>query len=84
LGEAKWILQIRIKRSEPRLGVRIVSLSQEQYVEEILEQYGMADCNPVKTPMEKNIQLPVLKETEVNITEYQRCIGSLMYLMVCT
>ena len=84
LGEAKWILQMRIERSESRLGVRTLSLSQEQYVEEVLERHGMADCNPVKTPMEKNIQLPVLKEAEVDITEYQRCIGSLMYLMVCT
>jgi len=47
LEEAKWILQIRIKRSESRLGVRTLLLSQEQYVEEVLERHRMADCNPV-------------------------------------
>jgi len=44
----------------------------------------MASCNPAKTPMGNDIQLPVLNKTEVNITEYQRYIGSLMYLMICT
>jgi len=34
--------------------------------------------------MGNDIHLPILNETEVNITEYQRCIGSLMYLMICT
>jgi len=44
----------------------------------------MARCNPVKTPMTINTQLPVLTKAKVDVTEYQRCIGSLMYLMVCT
>ena len=34
--------------------------------------------------MASNTHLPVLSEAEINVTEYQRCIGSLMYLMVCT
>jgi len=53
-------------------------------VEEILEHHRMANYNPARTPMGNNIQLPVLNEAEVDITEYQRCIGSLMYLMICT
>jgi len=44
----------------------------------------MANCNPAKTPMENNIQLSILNEAEIDIMEYQRCIGSLMYLMICT
>jgi len=44
----------------------------------------MADCKPAKTPMAANQQLPTLTEAEVDITDYQRCIGSLMYLMICT
>ena len=84
LGEARWILQMKIERSDMRLGLRTISMSQEQYVEEILERHGMANCNPARTPMGNDIQLPVLNEAEVDITEYQRCIGSLMYLMICT
>ena len=44
----------------------------------------MVDCKPAKTPMAANLQLPTLIEAEIDITEYQRCIGSLMYLMICT
>jgi len=34
--------------------------------------------------MAANQQLPMLTEAEVNITDYQRYIGSLMYLMIYT
>jgi len=44
----------------------------------------MARCNPVKTPMAINAQLPILTEAEVDVIEYQRSDASLMYLMVCT
>ena len=84
LGKARWILQMKVERSDIRLALRTISMSQEQYVEEILERHGMANCNSAKTPMENNIQLPILNEAEIDITEYQRCIGSLMYLMICT
>src|SRR5436190_23336048 len=44
----------------------------------------MANCRPVSTPMDPNIQLPILKAAEVDITDYQSRVGSLMHLMVCT
>jgi len=37
LGEVRWILQMKIERLDMRLGLRMISMSQEQYVEEILE-----------------------------------------------
>jgi len=37
LGEARWILQMKIERSDMRLALGTISMSQEQYVEEILE-----------------------------------------------
>ena len=36
-GEAQWILQMRIKRSEDEDGLRTLSISQAQYIESILE-----------------------------------------------
>jgi hypothetical protein len=83
LGEAKWILQILIERKTID-GTRVLTISQEQYVENILKRHQMDKCNPVNTPMAANLQLPVLAAPEVDVTEYQKCIGSLMYLMVCT
>ena len=63
---------------------RKVTLSQSQYIKDILEYHGMANCHPVKTPMESGLSLPVLIEPEVDVTTYQQFIGSLMYAMVCT
>jgi len=37
LGEVKWILQMKIERLDMRLALRTISMSQKQYVEEILE-----------------------------------------------
>ena len=83
LDQAKWILQMKIERTERSSEVWKLLISQEHYVKTILEQHGMARCNPVKTPMTINIQLPVLTKAEVDVTEYQGCIGSLMYLIMC-
>jgi len=84
LGEAKWILQMKIERTDMDDGMKKLTISQEQYIETILEQHSMVDCKPAKTPMAANLQLPTLTEAEIDITEYQRYIGSLMYLMICT
>ena len=50
---------------------RKVILSQSQYIEDILERYGMANCHPVKTPMESGLFLSVLIEPEVDVMTYQ-------------
>jgi len=84
LEEAKWILQMKIERTDMGDGIRKLTISQEQYIETILEQHGMVDCKPAKTPMAANLQLPTLTKAEINIIEYQRCIRSLMYLIICT
>ena len=56
-----------------------ISLSQSQYIENILERHGMAKCKLVGTPMEANLKLEKLNTAEMNTTEYQQLIGSLMY-----
>ena len=52
-------------------------------METILERHGMADCKQAKAPVAADQQLPTLTEAEVDIMDYQRCIGSLMYPMIC-
>ena len=61
---------MKIERTEMDRDVRKLTISQEQYVKTILEQYSMADCKPAKTPMAANQQFPILTEAEVNITDY--------------
>ena len=59
-----------------------ISLKQTGYASKILTQFGMSDCNSVKTPMEPRMQLHKDAEGEtVDDTEYRRVIGCLRYLL---
>jgi len=75
---------MKIERTDMAKDVRKLIISQKQYIKTILEQHGIADCKSAKTPMVANLQLLTLTEAEVDIIDYQRYIGSLMYLIVCT
>jgi len=55
LGEAKWILHMKIERTNIDDRMRKLTISQEQYIETILEQHGIADCKLAKTPMVANL-----------------------------
>ena len=81
LGEARWILNMKIIQDRPS---RSIQLSQERYIEDILERQGMADCRPISTPMAQNQKLVKLMEAEIDPTPYQRAVGSLMYAMLGT
>ena len=79
LGLAKWILQIELNHD---ILNSITTLSQSQYIEEILECHRMADSRPVKMPMDPNTTLLSLAVPEINVTEYQQCVGSLIHVIV--
>lgn len=87
LGEASFILGIELQRDR---NARTISITQSAYVTTLLDRHGMANCNPVVTPMEKSTQVQLaitpndhqasLKEAR----EYQSIIGGIMYAMLCT
>jgi hypothetical protein len=83
LGEVSFYLGMKVERDRAS---RTLKLSQEHYTKDILERFGMADAKPVSTPME--VKTKLLKwEKEVapaDRHEYQRLVGSLMYLMLGT
>lgn len=84
LGEAKFCLGVRINQNRSRGEIYI---DQKKYIEEILGKFGMTNCNPVRTPIDKNVKLK--KSTEGNEEgikdlPYQCLIGSLMFLAVTT
>jgi Reverse transcriptase (RNA-dependent DNA polymerase)/Integrase core domain len=79
LGEACWILSMEVTRNHAE---RAISLSQHHYIQDILEQHGMAKCRPVSMPMVPNLTLEKLKEPEIDATTYQSAVGSLMYAMI--
>ena len=58
-----------------------IMLSQGKYVVEILQRFGMMDCNSMTTPMTMNLKLFGDTTSKiVDATLYRQMIGSLMYL----
>ena len=79
MGLADVILGIKITRTFDGL-----ILSQNHYVDQILENFNKDDIKKVKTPIDLNQPLLKNKGASVSQVEYSRIIGSLMYLTSCT
>jgi len=80
LGEAKVILGPEIRRDKA-LGT--LKLSQGKNAAQVLEEFGMAECNPIGTPLEVGLQLVKTDESD-DVLPYREAVGSVMYLMVGT
>jgi len=60
---------------------RTIQVSQAHYAKQIIEVYGMQNCNPVLTPIEmKDVVRNTVTCTQKDRTVFQRMIGSLLYL----
>ena len=66
-------------------------MSQERYIEQMLERFNMKNSKPVSTPLVGHFKLskrlcPFTKKEkgEMSIIPYSLAIGSLIYAMVCT
>ena len=88
LGPTTQLLGFRIDRDRPS---RTISLSQKQYILDMLQRYGMSDCKPVSTPMSPGSKLsssmaPSSPEdiTFMKSVPYLSAVGSLMYLAITT
>ena len=89
LGLPKLLLGIKIDIKE-----NSISLSQTQYIDFLLDKYGLTNANPVFTPMDPSVKLDLETEnqkeeseakTNLNITHgYAQLIRSLMYLALAT
>ncbi|PHU23194.1 Retrovirus-related Pol polyprotein from transposon TNT 1-94 [Capsicum chinense] len=88
LGHAKQILATRITHLKDEIKIY---LSQEKYIELVLERFNMNNAKVVNTPLAGHMKLsrkmcPTMKEEKESITKvpYSSIIGILMYTMVCT
>jgi hypothetical protein len=81
LSEMGWILGIQIIRDCEK---GTLALSQEKFIKEILEHYGMSNSHPISTPALPNERLVKLTSPEVDAKSYQHALGSLMYPMLGT
>jgi hypothetical protein len=87
-GPTTSILGIKVERDR---AARSMCLSQPGYIQSILEQFGMSDCNPAQTPMDENQKLSIRMSpdtpegrAEMKTYPYRELIGKLLYLAVAT
>ncbi|KAL5838732.1 hypothetical protein ACOSQ3_015901 [Xanthoceras sorbifolium] len=88
LRPAKQILGMTITRNRQN---RRIWLSQERYVEKVLERVNMSKAKSISSPLASHFKLnasqcPSSEEekSEMSKVPYASAVGSLMYAMVCT
>jgi ATP-binding cassette subfamily B (MDR/TAP) protein 1 len=88
LGLAKQILGMKISCDRSK---KLLWLSQERYIEKVLERFNMQGAKSVASPLAGHQKLskeqcPSSKEEKEAMSKvpYQSPVGSLMYVMVCT
>ncbi|KAJ4724838.1 Retrovirus-related Pol polyprotein from transposon TNT 1-94 [Melia azedarach] len=88
LGPAKQIIGIQIHRDR---AAKKLCISQEHYIEKVLERFNMSNAKVVSTPLATHFRLSTKqspttdKEKEdMEKVPYASAVGSLMYAMVCT
>jgi hypothetical protein len=84
-GELSWYLGIEFRR----LKDGSIFMSQQKYINNILQRFNMKDCKPVKTPAQIGLQLTQSINDDHTLTAensfpYREVIGSLIYLMMAT
>ena len=68
LGEAKQIVGLELDRD---MEAGTLKIKQTQYIQKVLEKFGMADSHPVSTPLDPNVKLvKTPSDKNHNIPEY--------------
>ena len=83
MGEASYVIDIKIKRDRSQ---RILGLSQETYINKVLERFRMKDCSPGIAPIVKCDRFSLnqclsndLEKKEMKNIPFASAIGSLLY-----
>ena len=76
LGHVHYYLGIEVIQHP-----KFIFLSQKKYIGDLLNKFGMDECNPLTTPMEQNLKLTSIEGKEFeDATKYRQLVGSLIYL----
>jgi hypothetical protein len=82
LGEAEWLLQMKIRRDRQN---GIITLDQERYVAKVLEQFNMSQCKAADVPAVKDAKAGEDGNSEqIDDRQYMRLVGSLLYAAITT
>eukprot|EP00253_Pinus_taeda_P025621 PITA_25621 len=76
LGYVHYYLGIEVTQHP-----KSIFLSQKKYIGDLLNRFGITECNPLTTPMEQNLKLTSIEGKEFeDATKYRQLVGSLSYL----
>ncbi|RVX10561.1 Retrovirus-related Pol polyprotein from transposon TNT 1-94 [Vitis vinifera] len=88
MGEASYVIGIKIHRHKFK---GILGLSQETYINKVLERFRMKNCSPSVSPIVKGDRFNLdqcpkndLEREQMKNIPYASAVGSLMYAQVCT
>lgn len=87
LGEAEWILQMKVTRDRAK---RTLILDQERYIEKVLKQFNMIQCKEIDTPASQeklsDADCPnSFEELRAMLDKpYMNVVGSLLYAALTT
>ena len=93
LGKARFCMGIAISRDRAN---RLISISQTALIDQVIQQFGQTDANPISTPMDpsvaKSLTRPSPSDPPVSDNDshdlacipYRSLVSSLMYLAVGT
>ena len=81
MGEIHYCLGMSMQKCDGKL-----IMHQKQYIEQLLNRYGLRDANPVSTPADVNVTLQKHDgiSQDVDAKLYQSMTGSLLYLAIGT
>src|SRR5579859_4230130 len=83
LGEIQSYLSVNIARDRAN---RTMEINQSDYIQGIVERFGMVDANPVYTPLPSGMEAHLIKYEDQaspsEIKKYQQIIGSLLYAQI--
>ena len=86
-GPIRMLLGMKVERDRMK---KTITLTQEAYVNKMLKVFGMEQCKPIATPMDKNKltkqDCPQTQEeqNEMRDIPYKELVGSLLYASVTT
>eukprot|EP00253_Pinus_taeda_P031824 PITA_31824 len=76
LGYVHYYLGIEVTQHP-----KSIFLSQKKYIGDLLNRFGITECNPLTTPMEQKLKLTSIEGKQFeDVTKYRQLVGSLNYL----
>lgn len=85
LGPVKQFLGVQFERDRAS---RQLWIHQAEYIDNLLEEYGMLDCNPCSTPMDHAFPFgrpnDVFPAVPNIVAAFQHFVGKLLFLVLCS